>query len=93
MVKSAKKGRVGGEQYNMNVGDLKCGDLIELFWDINSRKVLSDEFDYDVEQNLFLTDEDDTYYYSFDSISKIWREDAEGNYVLIYNKDYKERIC
>ena len=75
----------------MNVKDFQCRDLIELFWDEDFRKVLSDEFDIDEVNNLFVADEDDTYYYSFNAVSKVWREDENGNYILIYNKDKVEK--
>ena len=71
----------------MNVKDLKCGDLVELFNDSNFREILTDEFDINEQENRFVTSEDDSYYYSFDNISKIWREDENGNYILIFTRE------
>ena len=69
----------------MTIKDLQCGDIIELYDDFNFRTVLTDEFDIDIISNTFVKDEDDSYT-SFDFITKIWREDENGNYILIYNK-------
>lgn len=69
----------------MDVRDLQCEDLVELFHDANFRIVLSDEFDINTEDNTFVADED-TSYVSFNCVSKIWRLDPNGNYQIIYNK-------
>lgn len=66
----------------MTVKDLKCGDLIELCGDSNFRLVLEDEFDIYEDTNQFVTNEDSPRY-DFNSITKIWREDKNGNYILI----------
>lgn len=69
----------------MDVRDLQCEDLVELFHDANFRIILSDEFDINTEDNTFVTDED-AQYVSFDCVTKIWRLDPNGNYQIIYNK-------
>ena len=66
----------------MTVKDLKCGDLIELYDDSNFRVVLEDEFDIYEDTNQFVVNEDSSKY-DFNSITKIWREDKNGNYILI----------
>jgi len=70
----------------MTVKDLRCEDIVELFWQRDFTYVLTDEFDVDTKHNTFVKDEDDSYT-SFDCITKIWREDENGNYILIYKKD------
>lgn len=70
----------------MTVKDLKCDDLIELYGDSNFRSSLTDEFDFNIKDNTFVRDEDDAYI-PFDYISKVWREDDKGNYILIYTKN------
>lgn len=67
----------------MTVKDLKCGDLIELYGDSNFRLILEDEFDIYEDINHFVVNED-SFRYDFNSITKIWREDKDGNYILIY---------
>ena len=66
----------------MTVKDLKCGDLIELYGDLNFRVVLEDEFDIYEDTNQFVVNEDSSRY-DFNNITKIWREDENGNYILI----------
>ena len=73
----------------MTVKDLKYKDIVELWGDENFRVVLQDEFDTYEDTNEFVTDEDSDYY-TFDMITKIWREDDKGNYILIYKKDSGE---
>lgn len=73
----------------MTVKDLKYKDIVELWGDENFRVVLQDEYDTYEETNEFVTSEDSDYY-TFDMITKIWREDANGNYILIYKKDKSE---
>ena len=73
----------------MTVKDLKYKDIVELWGDENFRVVLQDEFDTYKETNEFVTSEDSDYY-TFDMITKIWREDDKGNYILIYKKDKSE---
>lgn len=70
---------------NMTVKDLKYKDIVELWGDENFRVVLQDEFDTYENTNEFVTSEDSDYY-TFDMITKIWREDKNGNYILIYKK-------
>ena len=65
--------------------ELECGDLVELFYDKNSRYVLSDEFCIILEDSTFVIDEDSDYF-NLDSITKVWREDINGDYALIYSK-------
>lgn len=65
--------------------ELKVGDLVELFYDENSRYVLSDEFCIILEDSTFVIDEDSDYF-NLDSITKVWREDINGDYALIYSK-------
>jgi len=72
----------------MDVRDLKYGDLVELWKSVDFRYVLSDEFDINVEENTFVADEDDDYT-PFSFISKIWREDQNGNYILIFDREGK----
>jgi hypothetical protein len=67
----------------MTVKDLKTDDLIELFGDSNFRRSLTDEFDINIKEETFVFDEDSDYIH-FRYISKIWREDGAGNYILIY---------
>ena len=66
----------------MTVKDLKCGDLIELYGGSNFRLILEDEFDIYEDTNQFVVNEDSSRY-DFNSITKIWREDENGNYILI----------
>ena len=66
----------------MTIKDLKYGDLIELYGDSNFRVVLEDEFDIYEDTNQFVVNED-SLRYDFNSITKIWREDENGNYILI----------
>lgn len=73
----------------MTVKDLKYKDIVELWGDENFRIVLQDEYDTYEETNEFVTSEDSDYY-TFDMITKIWREDDKGNYILIYKKDNSE---
>ena len=54
--------------------------------DSEFRSSLTDEFDFNIKDNTFVRDEDDAYM-PFDYISKIWREDDKGNYILIYTKN------
>ena len=68
------------------VKDLKYKDIVELWGDENFRIVLQDEYDTYEDTNEFVTSEDSDYY-TFDMITKIWREDDKGNYILIYKKD------
>lgn len=65
--------------------ELEFGDLVELFYDKNSRYVLSDEFCIIWEDNTFVIDEDSGYF-NLDSITKVWRDDINGDYALIYSK-------
>ena len=69
----------------MTVKDLKCYDIIELYDNREFTYILNDEFDVNIKDNTFVKDEDDNYK-SFDFISKVWREDDRGNYILIYKK-------
>lgn len=69
----------------MTVKDLKYKDIVELWGDENFRVVLQDEFDIYEDTNEFVTSEDSDYY-SFNMITKIWREDKNGNYILIYKR-------
>ena len=71
----------------MTVKDLKYKDIVELWGDENFRIVLQDEYDTNEDTNEFVTSEDDCGYYTFDMITKIWREDEKGNYMLIYKKE------
>ena len=64
----------------MTVKDLKYGDLIELYGDSNFRIVLEDEFNIYENTNQFVISED-SFRYDFNSITKIWREDKDGNYI------------
>jgi len=73
----------------MTVKDLKYKDIVELWGDENFRVVLQDEFDINEEENTFVTSEDSDYY-TFDMITKIWREDEDGNYILIYKKEVEK---
>ena len=73
----------------MTVKDLQCADIIELYDDFNFRTVLTDEFDIDIKNNTFVKDEDDDYT-SFDFITKIWRENEKGDYILIFDKKKEE---
>lgn len=66
----------------MTIKDLKCRDLIELYDDSNFRVVLEDEFEIYEDTNQFVVNEDSSRY-DFNSITKIWREDKDGNYILI----------
>ena len=66
----------------MTVKDLKCGDLIELYGDSNFRLILEDEFDIYEDTNQFVVNED-SFRYDFKAITKIWREDKNGNYILM----------
>ncbi len=66
----------------MDIKDLKCGDLIELYNDSNFRLILEDEFDIYEDTNQFIVNED-SFKYDFNAITKIWREDKNGNYILI----------
>lgn len=70
----------------MTVKDLKYKDIVELWGDENFRVVLQDEYDTYEDTNEFVTSEDSGYY-TFDMITKIWREDKNGNYILIYKKE------
>lgn len=70
----------------MTVKDLKCYDIIELYDNREFTYILNDEFDIDIKNNTFVKDEDANYT-SFNYITKIWREDNKGNYILIYKKD------
>ncbi len=69
----------------MTVKDLKYKDIIELWYDANFRVVLSDEFCAYEDENKFVTDEDSDYH-DFNEITRIWREDKNGNYILIYTQ-------
>ena len=69
----------------MTVKDLKYKDIVELWGDENFRVVLQDEFDIYEDTNEFVTSEDSDYY-TFNMITKIWREDKNGNYILIYKR-------
>ena len=70
----------------MTIKDLKYGDIVELWRDNDFRMVLSDEFDIDTIDNTF-TPNEDAIYYKFESISKVWRENENGDYILIYKED------
>lgn len=70
----------------MTVKDLKYGDIVELWWDNDFRMVLSDEFDTDATNDIFLANEDSEWE-DFKSISKVWRENENGDYILIYKKE------
>lgn len=73
----------------MTVKDLKYKDIVELWGDKNFRVVLQDEYDTYEDTNEFVTSEDSDYF-TFDMITKIWREDENGNYILIYTKEKVE---
>ena len=73
----------------MTIKDLKCRDLIELYGDSNFRLILEDEFDIYEDTNQFVVNED-SFRYAFNSITKIWREDENGNYILIMRKNNEE---
>ena len=66
----------------MTIKDLKCGDLIELYGDSNFRLILEDEVEIYEDTKQFVVNEESSRY-DFNSITKIWREDKEGNYILI----------
>lgn len=68
---------------NFKLEDLKVHDIVELFNDQDFIFVLADEWDYDLNSQKFVTDEDSTWY-PFQCVSRIWRENEQGDYKLIF---------
>ena len=73
----------------MTIKDLKCGDLIELYGNSDFRIVLEDEFDICAADNTFVCNEDDEWN-DFNFVTKIWRENENGDYILIFDKMKEE---
>ena len=70
----------------LTLKDLRAGDFIELYGDPEFRAMLRDEFDIYPENDTFVYDEDDYDPTPFSFVSKVWREDPSGNYILIFNR-------
>ena len=73
----------------MTIKDLKCGDLIELYGNSDFRRILEDEFDICAADNTFVCNEDDEWN-DFNFVTKIWRENKKGDYILIFDKMKEE---
>ena len=71
---------------NLQLQDLRVHDIVEFFNDPDYRSVLADEWDYDLKTQKLATDED-SMWYPFQCVSKVWREDQNGNYELIFTKE------
>ena len=70
----------------MTVKDLKVGDLVEKYGLVDERVVLSDEFEINEKENSFVANEDDIVFVSFQSITRIWRQNENGEYIQIFRR-------
>lgn len=70
-----------------SVEDLRVEDIVEFYDDAEFRYVLSDEWGVtDEKKQEFVTDEDSNYY-SFNEITKVWRQNKYGDYILIFIRE------
>lgn len=70
----------------MTVKDLKVGDLVEKYGLVDERVVLSDEFEINEKENSFVANEDDIVFVSFQSVTRIWRQNENGEYIQIFRR-------
>lgn len=79
-----------------DVKDLEMGDLVEMYNDLDSTEVLTDEWCCSERCNTFVYNEDDCigfdeyFWNKFESITRVWRINDKGDYELIYKKSTEE---
>ena len=79
--------KIGQVDQINSVKDLRMEDIVEFYNDAEFRYVLTDEWGItDEEKQEFVTDEDSSYY-SFNEVTKVWRQNKCGDYVLIFARE------
>ena len=75
-----------------DVRDLKMDNLVEMYNDLDSTGILTDEWCCSERYNTFVYNEDDCigcdedFWNKFENITRVWRLNDKGDYELIYKK-------